>query len=701
VTQIAKASLAQRGHLFGWVPVCIGTGIGLYFALRVEPVVADYLVLAALAVVLLALVRPVGAVWSPVLLALVLVIAGFCLTGLRAQMVAAPVLGFRYYGPIEGRIVAIDRSAKDAVRLTLDHVVLDRMSPGRTPDRVRLSLYGQQDWIDPQPSLWVMTTGHLSPPNGPAEPGDFDFRRMAWFGGLGAVGYTRNPVLALAPVEAGRVDLAVDRLRSRLSLAIRSRIPGDAGGYAAAVMTGDRSGLSGRANDDMRAANLYHLVSISGMHMGMLAGFVFGLVRIGAAMIPPLALRFDAKKIAALMALPAAAFYLALAGGDVPTERAFVMVAVMLVAVLLDRRGLSLRSVSIAALVVMGLRPESLINPGFQMSFAAVVALIFVFQRTPVYRGDRPLMRWVIVPGALLLLSSLVAGTATAPYAAAHFNRVAHYGLVANLLAVPAMGMMVMPGAVILAILGPLGLEQPALWMIETGSRWILFVASEVAATPGAMSAVVRPPDAMLPLLTLGLLTLILWQGRLRWIGALPVLVAAALWVGASRPDLLVADSGGLIGVMAEPGRSLSKPRGDGFAAGIWLENDGVLTTQEEAATPGGFGQQDRVSRAVIGGTHVLQVSGITALARLEGCDGADLLIANVEVEGSRPCEVYDIRRLRETGALAGRLVEGVLEINTVADRTGNRPWTGSRVGAWAWQDGRGGLMAALWRNAQ
>lgn len=699
MAHIAKISLAQRGHLFGWVPVCIG--IGLYFALRVEPVVADYVVIAALALVLLALVRPVGAVWSPVLLSLVLVIAGFCLTGLRAQMVAAPVLGFRYYGPIEGRIVAIDRSAKDAVRLTLDHVVLDRMSPARTPSRVRLSLYGQQDWIDPQPGLWVMTTGHLSPPNGPAEPGDFDFRRMAWFGGLGAVGYTRNPVLALAPVEVGQADLAVDRLRSRLSLAIRSRIPGDAGGYAAAVMTGDRSGLSGRANDDMRAANLYHLVSISGMHMGMLAGFVFGLVRIGAALIPPLALRFDAKKIAALMALPAAAFYLALAGGDVPTERAFVKVAVMLVAVLLDRRGLSLRSVAIAALVVMGLRPESLINPGFQMSFAAVVALIFVFQRAPVYRGDRLLMRWVIVPGALLLLSSLVAGTATAPYAAAHFNRVAHYGLVANLLAVPAMGMMVMPGAVILAILGPLGLEQPALWMIETGSRWILFVASEVAATPGAMSAVVRPPDAMLPLLTLGLLTMILWQGRLRWVGALPVVAAVILWVGASRPDLLVADSGRLIGVMAEAGRSLSKPRGDGFAAGIWLENDGVLTTQEEAATPGGIGQQDRISRAVIGGTQVLQVSGITALARLEGCDGADLLIANVEVVGPRPCEVYDILRLRQTGALAGRLVDGVLEINTVADRTGTRPWTGPPDGAWGGQDGRGGLMATLWRNAQ
>ncbi len=205
-----------------------------------------------------------------------------------------------------------------------------------------------------------------------------------------------------------------------------ARIPGDAGGLAAAVMTGDRSGLSQEANDAMRASNLYHLVSISGTHMAMLVAFVFGFIRYGVALVPPLALRVSAKKIAAVVALPIAAAYLVLAGRDMATERAFVMVAAMLVAILLDRQAITLRSVAIAAFIVLGLRPEALVNPGFQMSFAASVALVAAFGAL---RVAPALARrgWVGAVG-LLLFSSLVAGLATAPFAAAHFNRVAHLG---------------------------------------------------------------------------------------------------------------------------------------------------------------------------------------------------------------------------------------------------------------------------------
>lgn len=665
--------LRQRGHLFCWVPVMLGAGIGLYFAARVEPDALDLAVLSILLGLLLALVRPMGSAYGPLALALALVVAGYGMAALRAQQVAAPVLAFRYYGPIEGRIVAIDRSASDALRLTLDEVRLDRVAPDRRPVRVRISLYGPQDWIDPVPGLRVMTTGHLSPPNGPAEPGDFDFRRKAWFDRIGAVGYTRNPVVVAAPPEEGRAGLAVDRLRTRLATAVRDRIPGDAGGYAAAVMTGDRSGLSEAANEAMRASNLYHLVSISGMHMAMLSAFVFALVQGIVAAIPPLALRVPAKKIAALVALPVAAFYLALAGRDIPTERAFVTVAVMLGAVLLDRQALTLRSVAIAALIVMVLRPESLVNPGFQMSFAAVVALVFAWGLLPPPERDRPVWRRLVMPVLALVFSSLVAGSATAPYAAAHFNRVAHYGVLANLLAVPAMGIFVMPGAVILAVLGPLGIEQPPLWMIEGGSRWILFVAERIAALDGAMSAVPRPPSAVLPLITIAGLWLVLWQGRARGLALAPAAAAVILWLGVDRPVLLIAQSGGLVGIMTEDGRMLSRPGGDGFTADVWLENDGLLLAQEEAARLAADAWQGRVARFDIGGTTLLQVRGKTALAELEGCGGAMILVANHPSEIDRPCEVFDPDRLRRTGAVAfhpgpdGRLMPKIVEAETGA----------------------------------
>jgi len=675
LTAMQEALIAQRGYLFPWIAVCLGLGIGIYFALPFEPGTAHYAAVVLAGVMLCFLVRPAGAAFGPILLGLSIMLAGFALAGLRGHLVAEPVLGFRYYGPISGRIVDVDRSVSDVPRVTLDRVVLDDMAPARTPARVRVSLHGDQRWFVAAPGSTVMLTGHLSPPNGPVEPGDFDFRRLAWFQGLGAVGYTRSPVLIQSPAPEGSMALILNRLRLTLSQAVRDRIAGDAGGLAAAVMTGDRSGLSVQANDAMRDSNLYHIVSISGTHMGMLVGFVFALIRYGVALVPPLALRVSAKKVAALVALPVAAFYLALAGRDMATERAFVMAAVMLIAILLDRQALTMRSVAIAALIVLLIRPEGLINPGFQMSFAAVVALIFAFQglRLLPEQRDSP-WRWLI-PLGVLVFSSLVAGTATAPYAAAHFNRVAHYGLIANLLAMPVMGFLVMPGAVILALLGPLGLEQPALWLIETGCRWILYVAETVASAEGAISAVIAPPAAVLPLLTLGALWVILWQGWARLAGlALPA-VALGLWVAQERPALLIADSGALIGVMTAEGRVLSKARGDGFAADNWLENDGSVTSQEEAFARSGLMQADRITRVRLAGASVLQIAGETALAGIADCDGADILIVSVVAPTDRPCEVFDLQRLRQTGSVAGYLRAGKLDLITVADVTGDRLW--------------------------
>ena len=459
VRAAGRALDAQRGHLFPWVPVCLGAGIAAWFALRFEPGPGHYLAAAALAAaLLLAAARLPAAAARPVPIALALVLAGVLLAGHRAHSVAGPVLGWRYYGPVEGTIVEIDRSGSDKPRITLEDVVLRDVAPDRTPHRVRLSLHGDWPGAEPVPGLRVMSTGHLSPPGGPVEPGGFDFARHAWFEGLGAVGYTRVPLLVAAPPEGG-LRLLVTRARMALSAAVQSALPGETGAFAAAVTTGDRSGMSPETIEALRDSNLAHLLAISGLHMGLLTGFVFAALRCGLALVPPLALRLPAKKIAAVVALVAAAIYLALSGGSVATERAFVMVSVMLIAVLLDRRAISMRSVALAALVVLVLRPETLTGPGFQMSFAATLALVAAFgalRRRPGQPPRRRLPGWA-KPVAAVLTSSFVAGMATAPFAAAHFNQLAHYGLVANLLSVPVMGSVVIPAAVVAALLWPVG----------------------------------------------------------------------------------------------------------------------------------------------------------------------------------------------------------------------------------------------------
>ncbi|KJZ19969.1 ComEC/Rec2 family competence protein [Loktanella sp. S4079] len=673
-TAFLLALLAQRGGLIGWVPVCLGIGIGGYFALPSEP----QMITIAFGVVVAALLcwgsRWVNPAIAPLCIGVALILAGSTIATMRSAFVAEPVLGFRYYGPIQGRVVSVDRSASDAPRITMDQVVLSRMSPGRTPSRIRISIHGEQVIQHFHPGETVIMTGHLSPPAGPAEPGGFDFQRHAWFMKLGAVGYTRTPVLRLEEPEINSLSMRVFAIRMGLSRFVQNAIPGEAGAFAAAIVTGDRSAMRQETLANLRATNLAHLLAISGLHMGLLTGFIFGVVRYGLALCGGFALRYPTKKIAAVCAMVVGAGYLALSGGNVATERAFIMVAVMLVAVILDRRALTIRAVALAAIIVLLLRPEAITGPGFQMSFAATTALVAVLG---LLRGV-DLSGWPKWLRAMLsvVLSSAVAGFATAPFAAAHFNQIAHFGLIANLLSVPLMGVLVMPAAVLALCLAPVGLSAIGFSVMAVGLRWILFVADSVADWDGAVGRVVAPNSWVLPILAITLLWLVLWQGRARWLGVLGVGAAFVLWAHSERPHVLIADNGALVGVMTPNGRALSKPTGSGFIAGIWLENDGDLISQEDAASRAGYTREGRSVRVRIGDWQILQVSGKTALADLDGCDGADVLVSNQEDLIDRPCEVFDLRRLRQTGALALDIGPDQELIVTPANaKSGQRPW--------------------------
>lgn len=661
----------QRGFLFPWSPVFFGTGIAIYFALRFEPGREVWLALVAIMGVLLAIgwARESARLYSTMLL---LVLAGFSMAGVRAYQVAEVKLGFRYYGPIEGRIVAIDRSNSDAVRLTLDRVVLRDLSPDKTPARVRVSLHGRQGFFVPEPGLTVIMTGHLSPPGGPVEPGGFDFRRHAWFQRLGAIGYTRTPALAFSDHERGEFSLSLYRLRREISQAVQAKMTSEAGAFAAAITTGDRSGIAKPVLETLRASNLAHLLAISGLHMGLLTGFVFALFRL-------LLVRWrgPVKKAAAIAALLAGGFYLMLSGGNVATERAFIMVAVMFLAVLLDRRAINLRAVALAALIVLALRPEAIYGPGFQMSFAATTALVVVYGvlRERDWTASR-LPKWLRYVGGVVL-SSFVAGLATAPIAAAHFNQVPHYGLLANMLAVPVMGLVIIPAAVLAAILTPFGLEGLALTVMDPAILWILAVAGMVSSWPGALSFVVAPGPFVLPVLALGALFLGLWRGGGRFWGA-PVLISGVLlWMGAERPWLLASDTGGLIGVLSEQGRALSKERGESFAGESWLENDGDPVAQAEAFSRSGFENAGHVRVLSFGENRVLHATGKRrALEALGLCAPKDILIVNVELAADH-CQVFDRKWFAVNGSLALDVDDdGTLILITARQISGARLWS-------------------------
>ena len=386
------------------------------------------------------------------ILAALLPALGLQAAALRTRMVAAPVLPHEMTVNVEGRVVGLDRSASDRPRVLLDRVVIHGLEPERTPARVRVSLDPSTPADLLQPGLRLLGQARLSPPAAPSEPGGFDYRRLAWFERIGAVGYARTPMVEAYGPDPGRFRQLPFRVRMAASAHIQRVVPGQDGAFTAAILTGDRSGIDRSVEAALRASSLYHIVSISGLHMTLLAAAVFAMIRYGLALVPRLALNWPLKKIAAVVALAAGAAYLIISGSEVPAQRSYIMTATVLAAVLLDRPALTLRAVALAALIVLMLAPESLMQPGFQMSFAATIALVAVLealrgrawwqatQTTPSWRFAKPIVG--------IAMTSLVAGAATAPISAFHFNTVAQYGLIANLLAIPAMGMVVMPAAV-------------------------------------------------------------------------------------------------------------------------------------------------------------------------------------------------------------------------------------------------------------
>ncbi len=673
---------AQRPNLALWTPVLFGGGIGLYFAAPREP--AGWMLAALLSMLAMcALTLPrVGPAARLVVLALILPGLGFTLAAWRSHWVAAPVLPYPATLNVEGRIVALDRSESGRPRVTLDRLVLYGVEPWRTPQRIRISLESDTPQEMLTPGMRVAGRARLSPPSAPAEPGGFDFRRLAWFSQLGAVGYARTPMVEVEPVGRAGWRQRVFETRIALARAIQAAVPGRNGGFAAAILTGDRSEVDPAALEALRASNLAHLLAISGLHMGLLSGFVFALVRYGGAFVPALALAFPIKKVAAVAALMAGVAYLLLSGASVATQRAFIMTSVVLVAVLIDRPAFTLRSVALAAMIVLVLRPEALMEAGFQMSFAATTALIAAFEwlRSRDWWRETQGEEWRFLrPVIGVTVTSFVAGVATAPFSAFHFNTVAQYGLAANILAVPAMGLVVMPAAVLAGLFAPLGLAAPALWVMDAGIGYILAIAEFIASRDGAVRAVPSGPPASLGLVAIGGLVVVLWIGRGRLLGVALIGLGAAAWTIAERPDLLISENGRLFGVKTEAGRALNSNQGNGFVAQTWLENDGDRATQEIASRrlpvdrKRGFARMDWPGEGAI----VYRGSRDQGLNAARDCADAAILVAPLWREAPEGgCVFIGEDFLRREGALAiwrdtnGLRIDGARTLNEA------RPWT-------------------------
>lgn len=594
---LVKNLAEEQGRWFLWIPVLFGIGIGIYFSLPFEPFKWWSLILFELILMLAWFWR-----FKPerlcFLFGTAIVVLGFINVQMKTLYLSRqPVITAEQTDYIKGRIVRVEHNMRGKPRLVLDNVQNFEGEP--IAGLIKITLRDKsQVWKAGQ---CVETVAKIMSFPRPAIVGGYQFDRKAFFAGVKGNGYAMASVQPLAcdPVGQWRVraDAEIAALRQKMVNHVKEVLPGDEAGITAAIMAGDRSGIRQEITNDYRDAGLAHFLSISGLHMSMLAGLMFFFIRLVMAFIPIVALRFDTKKISAVFAIFLSAFYLLISGAEVPTQRAFIMTFIVLLGVLFNRRAISMRTIAWAALIILVWSPQALIGASFQMSFAAVIALIAFYEKFAGHldrflrgSGKRQQGRvisivkavWVYIVG--IVISDLVASLATLPFAMYHFNRIALYTTAGNFLAGPIIGLVIMPFMLLSMLLMPLGLDVWTLKVTGWGVEKVNEITAWVASWPSAGYQVLSMPLWGLLLVVCGGLWLCLWEKKWRRWGWLGIVIGMLSICTVRVPDVMINADADLLAVKDKHGKLVILPsRGNYFDKQIWLERTASHQLDDEA----------------------------------------------------------------------------------------------------------------------
>ncbi|WP_288411668.1 ComEC/Rec2 family competence protein [uncultured Sphingomonas sp.] len=564
---------AERGQLPLWMPVALGSGIAIWFLLPGQGAWVAFLLLA-LSVALAGMVLPWGTRTARAVAgAGMLAMLGCALVWWRAERVAAPVLARPVVAAFEGVVERVEPlPAREAVRLTLRPDAASSLPP-----RIRVNLSEK----DVPPGLAsgarIALRARLMPPPTAAVPGAYDFARAAWFQGLGATGRGFAPVTVVTAGDPGNAAL-----RDRLTSHILSRVEGSTGGIAAAFVTGDRGAIAEADAEAMRRSGLAHLLSISGLHVTAVVVATMTLVLKLLALFPPLALRVRLPVVAAGAGACAALFYTWLSGADVPTVRSCIAALLVLAALSLGREAITLRMIATGALLVLLVLPESLAGPSFQLSFAAVTAIVALHEHPRIRRWflarDENIARKAARSLASLLLTGVAVEAALMPIGLYHFHTAGLYGALANIVAIPLTTFVTMPLEAVALLLDMVGLGAPAWWAVERSLALLLWVAHRVASAPGSVAALPAMPDGAFALMVIGGLWIALWRTAWRSWGVVPLL-AGAIWALATpAPDLLVTGDGRHLALATEDGgMAILRDRAGDYVRSTLGEGGGVI----------------------------------------------------------------------------------------------------------------------------
>jgi len=646
------ATEMASGNQFSWFVVAFAAGAALYLRLPREPTLC------------------------------VMLLAGVWAGSFEAIRVAGPRLDTDRTVTVTGWVSDEEAMLKGARRLTIRVAGMQarRLPPAAVPAMITVTFRASA----PHPAIGdgIRFLARLRPLPGPVMPGGYDFARRAYFDQRGASGYALGRVESAelgAPDFATELRIAIAGMRHAVSQRIRDALPGARGAIAAAIIVGEQRGIPDAENDALRASGLPHMITIAGLHMSIVAGVVFFAIRGLLALIPAIALRFPIKTWAAGGALVATTFYMVISGSHVSAERAYLMGAIMLVSVMLGRPALSMRNLALTALILLILNPAQVIEPGFLMSFLAVMALIAAYQAWWKLKSANPVKvqqasagPFTYVAGRIVAhgfgaaASSVIATLATASVTADQFFRVPPYGALSNLVVLPAIELIAMPAAVLGCLLMPFGLEALPLTVMGWAIDFMTSVGFFAADLPGGQGLVGRIHPWTTALAIAGLCWLCLWQKSWRLLGVVPLVVALMLAPFASRPDILIAADAASVAVRdADGGLKILNARQNRFIATNWLMADAAPSTPADPRAPldphlGDGWRCDRLGCLFVvppapgKAAHRIAVV-VDLLGFEEDCFNADIVISHLNAPAScaETALVFDRERLQTSGAVA------------------------------------------------
>ncbi len=559
----------QNRRLLILQPFALILGILMYRSTTFEP--AYLAIIGVSTAVLIALY-----VWraSPVLFPLFALVSGVCfgfsLLPIHGKMFGTEMVYGAIYGEFSARVDAIHSNDSKRARLILSNLVPSDRTRFPEIRRARIIIPSEQL---PKVGDLVQANLRLYRVPGPITPGGFDSQFHAYFDGIGAFGSATSELIVSSPSHMMSFTRVIQDVRDFVGSRIDLSLPPPVSGIARALIVGDQGQVDGEIRANLAAAGLAHVLAISGLHLSLVAGGVFAVIRLLLASSYFLGQKFAVKKIAAIGGMAAAIFYLGLSGASVSAIRATLMLVLVFGAVIAGRRALTMRNVAIAALFVIVMDPASIFRPSFQLSFAAVVALVGAYEGyRPTKIGPNGRLQKILNFAGGIALTSLIAGAATALFAAYHFQQVAPFGVLGNMVAIPLVSFVVLPFALLGVLLIPFGIEPFAFGVMGWGIETIIHVANAVAAlSADVFAAPILGAQALLIGLA-GLAWFAFFPTANRFVGIGLAAICLPLWGTMPVPDMLVADTTQALALRDTENLELVAGRQGSFAVRVWAE---------------------------------------------------------------------------------------------------------------------------------